>query len=296
MKMPKVSVLLAVYNAELFLKDAIESVLCQSYQNIELLVVLNGCTDGSNEIAIQYSVIDQRLKVFQLNERGKNRAYNKAFIESSGDIICYFAADDILLRDSIQKRVTPFLNNDSANIFTTCCLESFSSNKSLNGIRYPRVPTKPNFSGGSLMFTRSSASYIFPLPTSLPNEDTYTQIILRLISENIHIPEYLYQYRLHELNSYSSSLSFEKKKSGFLLRVSAFDIALDRIDSLPVINPVYLKDVVSVTLLNKSYYRALLSLKVPFSQKLVFLGNTNRFFYLIKNYFNKFLSGLIKQI
>jgi glycosyltransferase involved in cell wall biosynthesis len=294
--MLKVSILLAVYNSELYIKDAIESVLSQSHSNFELIVVLNGCSDGSEAIVKSFVDLDDRVKMYVLLEKGKNIAYNKAFHESSGDLICYFAADDILAVDSIEKRVYPFLNNNSDNIFSSCCLESFSINKSLDGIRYPRVPGKPNFSGGSIMFSRSSASYIFPLPTSLPNEDTYTQIILRLIAENIHIPEYLYHYRLHESNSYSSSLSFANKKAGFIARISAFDMVLDKIDSLPVINFDYLKDVESVSLLNNSYYMSLFSIKVPISHKLVFLGNTNRFFYLIKNSLNKFLSGLIKQI
>lgn len=294
--MLKISILLAAYNSELYLKEAIESVLYQSYSNFELIVVLNGCSDGSEVIVKRFVDLDDRVKMYVLPEKGKNRAYNKAFLESSGDIICYFAADDILVRDSIEKRVNPFLKNDSANIFTTCCLESFSLYKSLDGIRYPRDPGKPNFSGGSIMFSRCSASYIFPLPSSLPNEDTYTQIILRLIADNIHIPEYLYLYRLHESNSYSSSLNFSNKKAGFIARISAFDMVLDKIDSLPVINFDYLKDVESVSLLHNSYYMSLFSVKVPISHKLVFLGNTNRFFYLIKNSLNKFLSGLIKQI
>lgn len=294
--MLKVSILLAVYNSELYLKDAIESVLLQSYFNFELVVVLNGCSDDSEAIVKDFVDLDDRVKMYVLSEKGKNLAYNKAFHESSGDVICFFAADDILPIDSIEKRVNPFINNNLGNIFTSCCLESFSINKSLDGILYPRNPINPNFSGGSIMFPRSSASYIFPLPISLPNEDTYTQIILRLISENIHIPEYLYNYRLHESNSYSSSLNFGKKKAGFLARIRAFDIVLDKIDTLPIVNFEYFKDVKSVSVLNNSYYRSLFSLKVPISQKLVFLGNTNRFFYLIKNTFNKFLSGLIKQI
>lgn len=294
--MLKVSILLAVYNAEFFLKEAIESILRQSYQNIEVLLVLNGCTDGSYEIAEHFSFVDQRLKVFKLDEKGKNRAYNKAFSECTGDIICYFAADDILDIDSIKMRVSPFLKCESQNIFTTCCLESFSSNNALNGIKYPRDSNQPNFSGGSIMFSKYTASFIFPLPIELPNEDTYSQIILRLISENIHIPNYLYYYRLHESNSYSSSLNFDNKKKGFQVRMKAFDIVLNKIDSLPIVNFDYLNDVKAVSALNNSYTRAMFSVYVPFVHKLVFLGNTNKFFYIIKNNFNKLLSGLIKQI
>ena len=78
--MLKVSILLAVYNSELYLKDAIESVLLQSYFNFELVVVLNGCSDDSEAIVKDFVDLDDRVKMYVLSEKGKNLAYIKHFM------------------------------------------------------------------------------------------------------------------------------------------------------------------------------------------------------------------------
>lgn len=98
---PKVSVILPVYNGEKYIKDAIESVLRQTYQDYELIVVDDGSTDSSSEIAQQYDCI------VCLNEenQGVSTARNKGVSVSSGEYISFIDADDIWDKDKLLIQV-----------------------------------------------------------------------------------------------------------------------------------------------------------------------------------------------
>jgi glycosyltransferase involved in cell wall biosynthesis len=107
-RMPFVSVVMPVYNADRFLAEAIESVLAQSYRNLELIVVDDGSTDRSLEIAQQLAERDPRVKVVR-NERnlGIVRTRNRAFDEAN-PASRYFAvldSDDVCMPDRLTLQV-----------------------------------------------------------------------------------------------------------------------------------------------------------------------------------------------
>ena len=72
--MPKVSVVVPVYNAERFLAQCLDSLLAQTFQDLEILCVNDGSTDRSLEILEEYSTRDGRLKVFTKENEGKGAA------------------------------------------------------------------------------------------------------------------------------------------------------------------------------------------------------------------------------
>ena len=76
--MTKVSVIMPVYNCEVFLKDSVESILNQSLSDLELICVDDGSTDNSLEILKEYENQDSRVKVFALNHLGGGDARNFA--------------------------------------------------------------------------------------------------------------------------------------------------------------------------------------------------------------------------
>src|SRR5262245_59556523 len=91
--MPRVSVLLPVFNGARFLTDAIERVLDQTWQDFELVVVDDGSTDGSAEIAEGYA--DTRIRAVRQEHRGLVGALNRGLAESRGEFIARQDADDL---------------------------------------------------------------------------------------------------------------------------------------------------------------------------------------------------------
>lgn len=110
---PLVSVCISSYNHANYLGEAIESVLSQTYENIEILIVDDASTDGSVEIIEEYSSqYPEKIKpiYLALNE-GPARAPNRAFQAAQGEYIAFLGSDDRMLPDRIQKQVA-FLNSN----------------------------------------------------------------------------------------------------------------------------------------------------------------------------------------
>jgi glycosyltransferase involved in cell wall biosynthesis len=105
--MPKVSVILPVYNGEKYLREAIGSILSQTYEDFEFIIINDGSTDKSEEIILSYK--DGRI-VYSKNEFNKGLIYslNKSIELATGDLIARMDADDIAFPDRLQKQVDYF--------------------------------------------------------------------------------------------------------------------------------------------------------------------------------------------
>jgi glycosyltransferase involved in cell wall biosynthesis len=106
----KVSIVIPCYNAEKYVAETIDSVLNQSYENIEIIVVNDGSTDSTEAIVKQYPV----QYIFQPNS-GVSVARNRGFQESNGEFICFLDADDILFEKTIEQKVRA-LQNDPGSV------------------------------------------------------------------------------------------------------------------------------------------------------------------------------------
>lgn len=100
---PLVSVLVPLYNKVDFIAETIESVLNQTYPNIELIIVDDGSTDGSFEIAKRYA--SSTVFVFSQANKGASAARNTAFDYSKGDFIQYLDADDVLDARKVEEQI-----------------------------------------------------------------------------------------------------------------------------------------------------------------------------------------------
>jgi len=101
--MPKVSVLVAVYNAEKYLGACLDSLLSQSLQDIEIVCVDDASTDNSLSLLNEYSAKDSRLKVATLAKNsGISHTRNVALGMSTGEYVCMVDSDDWLSADALQ--------------------------------------------------------------------------------------------------------------------------------------------------------------------------------------------------
>jgi len=107
----KLSVLLTVYNGERYLREAMASVLAQTYRDFELLVGLNGCTDGSEQIAREFES-DKRVKVAVFDRKGRVISLNRLLLEATSELVAIQDADDVWLPNKLAKQMPYFPRHD----------------------------------------------------------------------------------------------------------------------------------------------------------------------------------------
>lgn len=110
-----VSVIIPLYNREKTIQRAIDSVLQQTYSNIEVLVVDDGSSDGSVKMLDKYKD-DTRVKVFcQPQNQGANVARNKGIKEAKGEYIAFHDSDDMWLLDKLEKQIR-YMENENFRV------------------------------------------------------------------------------------------------------------------------------------------------------------------------------------
>lgn len=110
---PKVTVVLPIYNVEKYLNRCIQSVVNQSYNNLEIILVDDGSTDRSGTLCDEWEKKDSRIRVIHKKNAGLGEARNSGIDSSTGQYICFFDSDDYIRLDAIDTAVTCARNNSS---------------------------------------------------------------------------------------------------------------------------------------------------------------------------------------
>ena len=98
-----VSVLIPAYNAEKTINRCIDSILCQTYQNIEIIIANDGSTDSTLPILSDYAEKDRRIIICSQPNKGVSAARNMCLKNAKGDYILYVDADDWIEPNMIQR-------------------------------------------------------------------------------------------------------------------------------------------------------------------------------------------------
>lgn len=122
---PIISVVLPVYNGAITIKVAVESILGQTYDNFELIVINDGSTDKTSEILA--SLNDKRLKVLNQKNHGLAASLNRGIQQSKGKYIARIDADDIALPERLQKQVNFMEANPSVVVMGTAARLIYSN-------------------------------------------------------------------------------------------------------------------------------------------------------------------------
>ena len=117
---PIVSVIITAYNEGACIEKSLQSVVNQSYRNIEILVFTDGCTDNTVGVVKKLSDLDSRIILLESKENvGKGKGRNTAMENAKGDLLAIFDADDYMHPTRIEKQVKFFQENPEISILGT---------------------------------------------------------------------------------------------------------------------------------------------------------------------------------
>jgi glycosyltransferase involved in cell wall biosynthesis len=108
-----VSVIIPVFNGERFLAEAVESVIAQSYHPLEIIVVNDGSTDKTAEIAAGFG---ERVRYFYQANRGPAAARNRGIQAARGDMLCFLDSDDLWLPDTLAHQLARLRANPAIEV------------------------------------------------------------------------------------------------------------------------------------------------------------------------------------
>lgn len=116
--LPKVSVIVPIYNTKLYLEKCLGSIKNQTYENIDVLMIDDGSTDGSAKLALEYEKNDKRFVYFYQENAGVSVARNKGLELATGEYVLFIDSDDWLELDMIEILVN---NIVAKRADVSCC-------------------------------------------------------------------------------------------------------------------------------------------------------------------------------
>ena len=217
MNKPLVSVIIPNYNYGRYLPETIDSVLAQTYPNIEIIVVDDGSTDDSVEVLKSYG---DKIKWFEQTNQGVAKARNRAFAESAGDFIAFLDSDDVWMPRKLEEQLKMFDNGEIGLVHcgysdfdgkNTLCeyLQGLSGRVADEMLLYKRPVILGNGSGA--VITRKAFEKVGGFDSSVvPAEDWefFYQVARRY--KVAFVPEILLEYRKHETNAHLNVGRMEK--------------------------------------------------------------------------------------
>ena len=111
----KISVVVPVYNVEDYIEECISSIMNQTYDNLEIVLVDDGSTDQSSVICDNYSLIDSRIRVIHKKNGGLSDARNAGIQAMTGDYVCFVDSDDWIEPDMLESMMR-LLEDSNAQI------------------------------------------------------------------------------------------------------------------------------------------------------------------------------------
>lgn len=110
------SIIVPVYNVEKYLIQCIDSLLCQTYSNIEIILVDDGSNDNSGKICDKYMQMDSRIKVIHKKNEGLGMARNSGLECATGKYVTFVDSDDFLKKDAIEKLIDAIKRYDADTV------------------------------------------------------------------------------------------------------------------------------------------------------------------------------------
>lgn len=107
-----VSIIVPYYNVEEYIRQCLDSILIQTYTNIEIILIDDGSTDGSGHIVNKYARRDSRIKVFYQANKGLSAARNLGLDNATGDYILFVDSDDFVEKDFVKIALMEIISHN----------------------------------------------------------------------------------------------------------------------------------------------------------------------------------------
>lgn len=237
-----VSVLMTVYNAELYLKEAIDSIVSQTFDNWELIIVNDGSTDKSERILLNYE--DSRIRVFSYSQNiGRTSALCIAFEQARGEYIAILDADDISHPERLAKQVKYLNENPHVGLVGSWAKRIDNNGNVIADFNPPIEKTKlynslgwtDPFVHSSVMYRKYLAQQVGGYPKTYVYSQDYAFILNFVkISQVAIMDEYLCRLRI-----VNSSMTWRKEynqirlmEAILLFQKAAHEISLSKTASI----------------------------------------------------------------
>ena len=221
---PKVTVIVPVYNVEPFLEECVQSILAQSYENIEIVLVDDGSTDNSGKMCDGFRLKDDRIVVIHKENGGLSSARNAGIEAAAGDYYLFVDSDDVISPAMIDTMVSKAIEYDT-DIVSSLITEDMAllETGDREKVKTFTVPEglKSIFSDGLVVTSSSGKMYAASLwddirfPTDRIFEDfaTIYKVIMASKGMIVSFEDYNYYYRPNP-NSITKA-SFSHKRMQF---------------------------------------------------------------------------------
>lgn len=221
-----ISVILPVFNEARYIARMLESLAEQSVSNWEAVVVDDGSTDDTVDVVARCASNDSRIRLIEPGSKlGKVRAFNRAFAESRGTLICHVGGDDVLPREGLERRVSSLAGSPPLAV-SFGKLQFIDSTGTSMGKPIPRGPYGSQSSPGAT-YTRALAELLFPIPEALPSEDIWLGNGSRACAHDVrHIDEVVTLYRRHQDNSNPRHRPFDVMTEAIARRMEAYELLI----------------------------------------------------------------------
>ena len=211
-----VSVIIPAYNAESTLRDAIQSALSQGPAIEEVIVIVNGCTDSTMEVANKEAEIDGRVIVVE-SQKGKVPARNKGLFIAKGDLVALLDADDIWHDGKIDKQIKCIDENGAdvvgTQILTTHKDGTLYENQIFHPLTHNEIISsmlsgRNCLANSSMIFKRSLIDHIGVYEDCFPFCEDYHFWLRAIKFSKIEIlPERLVTYRFEHSPAYDPKIA-----------------------------------------------------------------------------------------
>lgn len=133
---PKVTIFVPCFNVENYVNECVDSILAQSYENLEILLIDNNSSDGTYAVLEDYARKDLRIRVLKCETKGLSAVKNMALESSTGDFVFNVDADDIIVKNTIERLVGVALSTDASAV---CCAHFLLGEDLKNGTKHVSV-------------------------------------------------------------------------------------------------------------------------------------------------------------